>query len=207
MSFFLDQFTVRLLWDLYRNVKQGRNIEDLRRFALESDLEHEVRIATTRWLEVHRALASFGCGIAAVEDRDEPAPTRSSPRGSRSEEWIPPRPDVWDEVAARPVPVTVAVTGEAFVFLREGVPEIEDERVVEVGRFPRASFVSAHLEDARGNRVAAPIIETFEPAAPCGLIVTWRRDDETDDHDTFAFMSLSVAEEAAAKFRRFASSA
>jgi hypothetical protein len=44
----------------------------------------------------------------------------------------------------------------------------------------------------------------FETAAPCRLVVTWTGDDGTEDRDTFAFMSLSVAEDAAGRFRRFA---
>ena len=155
------------------------------------DVEHEVRMARTRWLERNGARTSFPCGIAVAD-----------PEGSE-----PPEPDAWGERPVATVPVTVAVTDDAFVFLREGVPDLEPDRVVEVGRFPRAAFVSAHLENARGNRVAAPAGDVFEPPAPCRLVVTWTRDDGTEDRDTFAFMSLSVAEEAAGRFRRSAASA
>jgi len=153
------------------------------------DREHEIRLARTRWLEEHRAIASFTCGVAAEEG--DPADV--------------PDPDPWGERPVRTVPVTVAVLAEEFVFLREGGDEPGTEPLAEVGRFPRAAFASAHLEDASGQRVAAPLPDTFEPAAPCRLVVTWRRDDGAEDHDAFAFMSLSVAEEAAARFRRFAS--
>jgi len=163
---------------------------ELRNFreGIAPDLEHEIRMARTRWLERNGAIASFPCGIAAAD------------AGSSE----PPEPDAWGERPVATVPVTVAVTDDAFVFLREGVPDIEPERVVEVGRFPRAAFVTAHFEDARGNRVAAPAGDVFEPAAPCRLVVTWTGDDGTEDRDTFAFMSLSVAEDAAGRFRRFA---
>ncbi|HSL11580.1 MAG TPA: hypothetical protein VLA82_09745 [Actinomycetota bacterium] len=177
-------------WVHTRGAAAASQIE-LRNFreGIAPDLEHEIRMARTRWLERNGARSSFPCGIAAA-DAD----------GSE-----PPAPDAWGERPVATVPVTVAVTDDAFVFLREGVPDIEPERIVEVGRFPRAAFVSAHLEDARGNRVAAPITDTFEPAAPCRLVVTWRREDGTEDRDVFGFMSLSVAEEAAARFRRSAS--
>jgi hypothetical protein len=151
------------------------------------DREHEIRIARTRWLEEHRAITSFTCGIAAEED-----------------DVAVPDPDPWGERSVRTVPVTVAVLPVEFVFLREGGEDAATEPLVEVGRFPRASFVSAHLEDASGTRVAAPVADTFEPSAPCRLVVTWRRDDGTEDRDVFAFMSLSVAEDAASRFRRFA---
>jgi hypothetical protein len=148
-------------------------------------------MARTRWLERNGARSSFPCGIAAAD----------------AEGSEPPEPDAWGDRPVATAPVTVAVTDDAFVFLRDGVPDIESDRAVEVGRFLRRAFSSAHLEDARGNRVAAPAGDVFEPAAPCRLVVTWKRDDGTEDHDAFAFMSLSVAEEAAGRFRRFAASA
>lgn len=161
------------------------------RAGIAPDREHEIRIARTRWLEEHRAVASFTCGVAA---EDEPTPEV-------------PDPDPWGERPVRTVPVTVAVLPDAFVFLREGSEEPGTEPLVEVGRFPRRSFVAAHLEDASGTRVMGPAGEMFEAASPCRLVVTWKRDDGTEDHDAFAFMSLSVAEDAAGRFRRFAVSA
>jgi hypothetical protein len=179
-------------WAHTRGAASASQIE-LRNFreGIAPDVEHEIRMARTRWLERNGADTSFPCGIAAPD-----------PEGSE-----PPEPDAWGERPITTVPVTVAVTDDAFVFLREGAPDLEPDRIVEVGRFPRDAFVSAHLEDARGNRVVGPAGDVFEPAAPCRLVVTWRRDDGTDDHDVFAFMSLSVAEEAAARFRRFAAPA
>jgi hypothetical protein len=179
----------------WTNLQLRRGDEKLRvtletfRAGVAPDREHEIRLARTRWLEEHRAIASFTCGLAAEEG--DPADV--------------PDPDPWGERPVRTVPVTVAVLPEEFVFLREGGDEPGTEPLVEVGRFPRAAFVSAHLEDPSGARVAAPVADTFEPAAPCRLVVTWRRADGTDDHDVFAFMSLSVAEDAAGRFRRFAS--
>jgi hypothetical protein len=161
------------------------------RAGIAPDREHEIRIARTRWLEEHHALTSFTCGVAAEELTTTEGPD----------------PDPWGERPMRTVPVTVAVLPDAFVFLCEGSDESGTEPLVEVGRFPRRSFVAAHLEDARGNRVAAPAGDVFEPAAPCRLVVTWKRQDGTEDHDAFAFMSLSVAEDAAGRFRRSAVSA
>jgi hypothetical protein len=174
-------------WAHTRGAAAASQIE-LRNFreGIAPDLEHEIAMARTRWLERNAARSSFPCGIAAAD----------------AEGSEPPAPDAWGERPVATVPVTVAVTDDDFVFLREGVPDLEPDRVVEVGRFPRAAFASAYLEDARGNRVAAPAGDVFEPAAPCRLVVTWTRDDGTEDRDTFAFMSLTVAEEAAARFRR-----
>ena len=124
------------------------------REGIRPDLEHEVRMARTRWLERNGARESFPCGIAAAD----------------AEGSEPPEPDAWGDRPIATAPVTVAVTDDAFVFLREGVPDIESDRVVEVGRFPRAAFASVHLEDARGNRVAAPAGDVLEPAAPCRLV-------------------------------------
>jgi hypothetical protein len=155
------------------------------------DREHEIRLARTRWLEQHHAIASFTCGVAAEDDEAADVPD----------------PDPWGERTVRMVPVTVAVLADVFVFLREGGDEPGTDPLVDVGRFARASFVSAHLEDASGRRVAGRAGEVFEPVTPCRLVVTWRNDDGTDDHDVFGFMSLSVAEEAAGRFRRFAASA
>jgi hypothetical protein len=181
----------------WTNAQIRRGDDELRvtlevfRAGVAPDREHEIRLARTRWLEEHHAVASFTCGIAAEGDAAADVP----------------EPDPWGERPVRTAPVTVAVLPDAFVFLLEGGDEPGTEPLVEVGRFRRTAFVAAHLEDARGNRVAAPAGDVLEPAAPCRLIVTWRNDDGTDDHDAFAFMSLSVAEVAAGRFRRFAASA
>jgi len=178
-----------------RQLREGdeklRVMLEMFRAGVAPDREHEIRLARTRWLEEHGAEASFPCGIAAADG--DPAAV--------------PDPDPWGERPIRTVPVTVAVIPDEFVFLLEGDDEPGTDPLVEVGRFPRRSFVSTHLEDARGNRVVGPAGDVFEPAAPCRLVVTWRRDDGTDDHDVFAFMSLSVAEDAAGRFRRFAAAA
>jgi hypothetical protein len=181
----------------WTNAQIRRGDDELRvtlevfRAGVAPDREHEIRLARTRWLEEHHAVASFTCGIAAEGDAAVDVP----------------EPDPWGERPVRTAPVTVAVLADVFVFLLEGGDEPGTEPLVEVGRFPRTAFVGAHLEDARGNRVAAPAGDVIEPAAPCRLVVTWRNDDGTDDHDVFGFMSLSLAEEAAGRFRRFAAAA
>ena len=148
------------------------------------DREHDLRMARTRWLERNGATASFSCGLAAMPA--EPAA----------------EPDPWGEPTVEPVPVTVAVLPSEFVFLREGLQDQEDDLIVEMGRFPRDALVDLTLLDARGQPVAAPAGEVFEPSATCELVVRWRTADGTTDDDTFVFRSISVADEAAQRFRR-----
>jgi hypothetical protein len=156
---------------------------------IEPDREHEVRLARTRWLERHGSVASFPCGLVEL------------PEGPLTE------PDPWGERVVSPVPASVAVTAADLVVLREGVEEIEPDLVVEVVRFPRSSFVSAHLEDEAGTPVAAPAGEVIEPSRLCRLVVRWRAGDGGEDERAFLFRSLVVAEEAAGRFRRFAATA
>ncbi|HEX6131560.1 MAG TPA: hypothetical protein VF044_07490 [Actinomycetota bacterium] len=159
------------------------------REGIEPDREHEVRLARTRWLERHGSVASFPCGLVEL------------PEGPLTE------PDPWGERVVSPVPATVAVTASDLVVLREGIEEIEPDLVVEVVRFPRASFVSAHLEDEAGTPVAAPAGDVVEPSRICRLVVRWRTDAGGEDERAFLYRSLVVAEEAAARFRRFGATA
>jgi len=148
------------------------------------DREHDLRMARTRWLERHGAIASFTCGLAAMPDEATG------------------EPDPWGERTVEPVPVTVAVLPSEFVFLREGIAEQDDELIVEMGRFPRDALVDLTLVDAQGQPVAAPAGEVFEPPVTCELVVRWRTTEGTTDDDTFVFRSISVADEAAQRFRR-----
>jgi len=148
------------------------------------DREHDLRMARTRWLERHDAVASFTCGLAAM-----PAD-------------VNPEPDPWGERKVEPVPVTVAVLPSEFVFLREGIADQDDELIVEMGRFPRDALLELSLLDVGGQPVVAPAGDVFEPPATCELVVRWRTADGGADDDTFVFRSISVADEAAQRFRR-----
>ncbi len=79
------------------------------RAAFAPDREDEIRMARTRWLERNGSIASFTCGVGALAPDPDPDP------------------DPWGERDLEPVPVTVAVTATEFVYLREGIEELEDE--------------------------------------------------------------------------------
>jgi hypothetical protein len=156
------------------------------RAGIAPDREHDVRMARTRWLERNGAIASFTCGLGALP----PSPATE--------------PDPWGERTVEPVPATVAVTPTEFAFLREGIEEIENEPIVEMGRFPREALLEVVVVDTEGRPVAGLAGDVFEPSAMCEIVVRWRTSDGGADEDAFVFRSISVAEETAGRFRRFA---
>jgi len=152
--------------------------------ALAPDHEDRVQLARARLMAEERASELFGCGIVAMPE--------------------PAAPDPWHEgTVDLVVPITVLVTPTAFVLVREGIPGVDDEPLVEAGRFRRDAFVDATVVDVSGRTVAEPSEETFEPARPVRLAIRWESGDGMDE-DRFAFRSAWVAAEAARRFRRAA---
>jgi hypothetical protein len=148
------------------------------------DHEDAVQLARARWMAEHRAIESFGCGIAVIPE--------------------PSTPDPWHERFEPVVPVTVMVIAEGFVFLREGIEGVDLDPLVEVGRFPRDAFLDVRVATPDGRTLPEPTAETFEPSAPCRLVVRWTGLEGQPDEDDFAFRSTWVATQAARRFRRAA---
>ena len=132
-----------------------------------------------------RASELFGCGIVAMPEPAAPDPWHE---GRVSTSWCR------SSCSSRPT---------EFVLLREGVPDVDEEPLIEAGRFPRAAFVDATVVDAAGRTVPEPTEETFEPSRPVLLVVRWE-DGGRDRRGPLRVPVRLGGGEAARRFRRAA---
>ena len=133
------------------------------------------RLAFTRWMEEHRAEASFPAGLVVVEEG-------------------------WEAFQ----PVLVAVIPDAFVFVDEDGDD-DRGAMIELGRFRRDAVEGVDVIDEQEAQVPEPPGEWIdEPARLCRLVVSWVDGQGTAQTDAFLFRSASMAWEAAHRFRGFA---